>query len=211
MGLKIMPTREHWDSVYEQKGPSQVSWFRPHLEHSLRFIEAAGLGHDAAIIDVGGGASTLVDDLLVRGYRNVTVLDVSAKAMESAQSRLADRAGDVHWLVADITQAELPVEAYDFWHDRAVFHFLRDGEDRRRYVAAVQRSLRPGGHILVATFGPQGPTRCSGLEVMRYGPEELHAEFGGAFQKVGSLTEMHSTPWGAEQQFVYCYCRLRDS
>ena len=206
-----MPTREHWDSVYGSKEPSQVSWYRAHLEHSLKFIEGSGLDRDAAIIDVGGGASTLVDDLLANGYLNVSVLDVSSKAMESAKARLGDRAAAVHWLAADITRTELPPDTYDFWHDRAVFHFLRDREDRRRYVAAVQRSLRPGGHILVATFGPQGPTRCSGLDVMRYGPDELHAEFGGAFQKVGSLTEMHSTPWGAEQQFVYCCCRLRDS
>lgn len=206
-----MRARDHWDSVYEHKGPSQVSWYRPHLEHSLRFIEGAGLGHDAAIIDVGGGASTLVDDLLACGYRNVSVLDVSSKAMESAKARLGDRAAAVHWLVADIAQAELPDDAYDFWHDRAVFHFLRDEDDRGRYVAAVRRSVKPGGHILVATFGPEGPTRCSGLDVVRYGPEELHAQFGGAFQKVGSLSEIHSTPWGAEQQFVYCYCRLRDS
>ena len=206
-----MRVREHWESVYEHKGPSQVSWYRAHLEHSLRFIEGAGLGRDAAIIDVGGGASTLVDDLLARGYLDVTVLDISSKAMESAKARLGDRAEAVKWLVADITQAELRTNAYDFWHDRAVFHFLRDEEDRRRYVSAVKRSLKPGGHILVATFGPDGPTRCSGLDVMRYGPEELHAEFGGAFQKVGSLTEVHSTPWGAEQQFVYCHCRLLDS
>lgn len=206
-----MRVREHWESVYEHKGPSQVSWYRAHLEHSLRFIERAGLGRDAAIIDVGGGASTLVDDLLARGYLDVTVLDISAKAMESAKARLGDRAEAVKWLVADITQAEPRTNAYDFWHDRAVFHFLRDEEDRRRYVSAVKRSLKPGGHILVATFGPEGPTRCSGLDVVRYGPEELHAEFGSAFQKVGSLTEVHSTPWGAEQQFVYCYCRLLDS
>ena len=212
MGLKgVMQTRDHWDSVYEHKGPSQVSWYRPHLERSLRFIEGAGLAHDAAIIDVGGGASTLVDDLLERGYRDVSVLDVSSKGMEAAKDRLGDRAAAVHWLVADITRAELPPKAYDFWHDRAVFHFLRDEDDRRRYVAAVRGSVKPGGHILVATFGPEGPARCSGLDVVRYGPEELHAEFGSAFQKVGSLIEVHSTPWGAEQQFVYCYCRLLDS
>ena len=204
-----MPTREHWDSVYEQKGPSEVSWYRPHLEHSHRFIEGTGVDRQAAIIDVGGGASTLVDDLLARGYANVSVLDVSSRAIESAKTRLGDRAAAVRWLVADITQAELPQAAYDLWHDRAVFHFLRDEEDRRRYVAAVRRSLRPGGHILVATFGPEGPSRCSGLDVVRYTPEELHAEFGGAFEKVGSATEMHSTPWGAEQQFLHALLRRR--
>lgn len=210
MTVRAMRTREHWEAVYESKDPSQVSWYRPHLEHSLRFIEAAGLDRDAAVIDIGGGASTLVDDLVARGYRNVSVLDVSPKALETAQARLGERAPAVHWVVADITQAELPSRAYDFWHDRAVFHFLRDEDERRRYVSAVRRSVKPGGHILVATFGPEGPTRCSGLDVRRYGPEELHAEFGGGFEKIESLTETHSTPWGAEQQFVYCYCRLLD-
>jgi SAM-dependent methyltransferase len=206
-----MRAREHWEAVYESKEPSQVSWYRPHLEHSLRFIEEARLDRDAAIIDIGGGASTLVDDLVARGYRNVSVLDVSSKAMESAQARLGEGAAAVRWLLADITQAELPCQAFDFWHDRAVFHFLRDEEERRRYVSGVRQSVKPGGHILVATFGPEGPTRCSGLEVMRYGPEELHAAFGAGFQKVGSLTEVHSTPWGAQQQFVYCCCRLGDA
>ena len=205
----VMQTRDHWDSVYEHKGPSQVSWYRAHLEHSLRFIEGAALGPDAAIIDVGGGASTLVDDLVARGYLNVSVLDVSSKAMASAKARLGDHAALVKWLVADITQAELPSNAYDFWHDRAVFHFLREEEDRRRYVAAVRQSVRPGGHILVATFGPEGPTRCSGLDVVRYSAGELHKEFGSAFKQVSSVTERHRTPWGTEQQFLYCYCRLQ--
>jgi len=203
-----MRSREHWEGVYERKRPDEVSWYRPHLERSLQFIDAAGLRADAAIIDVGGGASTLVDDLLARGHSDVTVLDVSARAIESAKARLADRAARVHWLVADITQVELAAEAYDFWHDRAVFHFLRDDEQRRRYVAAVKRSVRPGGHVLVATFGPEGPTKCSGLDVVRYGADELHAQFGPDFHKVGSAMEVHTTPGGAEQQFVYCYCRL---
>jgi SAM-dependent methyltransferase len=205
-----MQARDHWDSVYERKEPFQLSWYRPHLEYSLRVIDEAGLGPGSAILDVGGGASTLADDLLDRGYQDISVLDVSSKAIESARARLGDRASDVRWLVADITQADLPPQAYDFWHDRAVFHFLRDKEQRDRYVAAIRRSLKPGGHVLVATFGPEGPAQCSGLDVVRYGLDELHLEFGGAFQRVASSTEIHTTPWGARQQFVYCYCRLRD-
>ncbi|HVV48643.1 MAG TPA: class I SAM-dependent methyltransferase [Polyangia bacterium] len=205
-----MRARDHWEAVYEQKGPERVSWYRPHLERSLGFIEEAHLGRDAAIIDVGGGASTLVDDLLARGYLNVTVLDISLTAIESAKARLGKRASAVRWLTADITQTDLGAGAYDFWHDRAVFHFLRDDEDRRRYVAAAKRSVKPGGHILVATFGPEGPSRCSGLDVVRYDPDGLHGQFGAAFQKVGSSTEVHQTPWGTEQQFVYCYCRLSE-
>jgi SAM-dependent methyltransferase len=185
-----------------------VSWYRPHLDQSLRFIAAAGLAPDAAIIDVGGGASTLVDDLLERGHSNITVLDVSPKAIDSAKARLGKRAARVHWLVADITTADLVPAAYDFWHDRAVFHFLRDATERRRYVATVRSAVKTGGHVLVATFGPQGPSQCSGLDVARYDADGLHAEFGADFHKVESATEVHTTPWGAEQQFVYCYCRL---
>jgi len=203
-----MSESEHWDAVYRHKSPDQASWYRPHLERSIKFIDDAALPKDAAIIDVGGGTSTLVDDLLDRGYSNITVLDISMTAIASAKERLALRAGAVTWMVADITQVELPEHRYHFWHDRAVFHFLRDEAARRRYVAAARRALKPGGHIIVAAFGPSGPERCSGLEVMRYGAEELHAEFGGAFKKVASCSEVHTTPWGSEQEFVYCYCRV---
>jgi ubiquinone/menaquinone biosynthesis C-methylase UbiE len=202
--------REHWDDVYGRKHAEEVSWFRPHLERSLRFIEGARVPLDGGIIDVGAGESTFVDDLVARGYSNVTVLDISSTAIDVAKERLGARASDVKWLVGDITRIELPEHAYDFWHDRAVFHFLRGVEDRRRYVEAVRRAVKPGGHVLVATFGPEGPERCSGLDVVRYSADGLHAEFGGEFTKVASETEVHTTPWGSEQQFVYCYCRLVD-
>ena len=203
-----MTSTIHWAAVYNTKAHDALSWFRPHLERSLALIEAAGLDRDAAIIDVGGGASTLVDDLLDRGYTDVTVLDLSERAIEVAKTRLGDRAPQVTWIVGDITTVDLPADRYAFWHDRAVFHFLREEEARRRYVANVLHSLHPDGHIVVATFGPEGPEKCSGLDIVRYDPDSLHAEFGGAFRKVASETEVHTTPWGSEQQFVYCYCRV---
>jgi SAM-dependent methyltransferase len=201
-------SKEHWDAVYRTKRPEGVSWFRPHLERSLAFLEAARVGLDARVIDVGGGTSTLVDDLLERGYTNVTVLDLSKTALDAARERLGERAARVRWICADVTDAQLPEAAYDFWHDRAVFHFLRDPAARARYVDAVRRSLKPGGHIVVATFGPHGPETCSGLEVMRFSAETLHGEFGSDFAREADATEMHTTPWGTEQEFVYCYCRL---
>ena len=203
-----MSEQEHWEAVHGQKPPDQASWYQPHLERSIQIIENARLPLNAAIIDVGGGASTLVDDLLARGYTHVTVLDLSATAIASARKRLGSRADLVTWIVADITRADLPEHHFDFWHDRAVFHFLNDPAARRRYVTAVQRALKPGGHIVVATFGPSGPERCSGLEVVRYSPDGLHAEFGHTFEKISDSTEVHVTPWGSEQEFVYCYCRM---
>jgi SAM-dependent methyltransferase len=203
-----MSSREHWDAVYTTKGADHVSWFKPHLDRSLAFLETSNVSRAGGVIDVGGGASTFVDDLLDRGYTNITVLDLSRAALNAARARLGERASLVQWICADVTDTELPVGAYDFWHDRAVFHFLRDPLARGRYVAAVRRSLKPGGHIVVATFGPHGPEKCSGLEVMRFTPQALHAEFGSEFARLASAMEIHTTPWGAEQEFVYCYCRM---
>lgn len=202
-----MSQRDHWESLYRRKDSNEVSWYRPHLERSLHFIDRANLPRDAAVLDVGGGSSTLVDDLLDRGCRNVSVLDLSEAAIARAQERLGPRADRVHWIVGDITEIVLPEHGFDFWHDRAVFHFLTDEAARRRYVAAALHALKPNGHIVVATFGPGGPERCSGLPVARYSAEGIHTEFGDQFQKVGSETEAHQTPWGTEQEFVYCYCR----
>jgi SAM-dependent methyltransferase len=196
-------TREHWDDVYARKAPDQVSWYRPSLDRSLRFIDDLGLARDAPIIDVGGGASTLPDDLLARGYTNVTVLDVSATALEAAGTRLGSRAANVKWIAADITQVALAPATYALWHDRAGFHFLVDDEARRRYVAICRAAVRPGGHILIATFGPDGPERCSGLPVRRYDAAQLHATLGPDLQLVAETTETHRTPWGAPQQFCY--------
>ena len=205
-----MSERLHWDEVYGKKSPDEVSWYQPHLERSLRFIDAAALPKAAPVLDVGGGASTLVDDLLARGHLDVTVLDISAAAIEHAKRRLGARAEAVKWLVADITHAELPERHYAFWHDRAVFHFLRDEQARRRYIDVARRALRPNGHIVVATFGPEGPETCSGLEIVRYTAAGIHDQFGGRFRKVASASEVHRTPWGSEQEFVYCYCRMPD-
>ena len=205
-----MSSREHWEAIYKTRSADHLSWFRPHLDRSLAFLEAANVSRSGGVIDVGGGASTFADDLLDRGYTNVTVLDLSRAALDAARGRLGERAGLVQWICADVTETELPVGAYEFWHDRAVFHFLRDPAARGRYVAAVRRSLKPGGHAVVATFGPHGPEKCSGLEVLRFTPEALHAEFGSDFARLASATEIHTTPWGTEQEFVYCYCRVAD-
>jgi SAM-dependent methyltransferase len=203
-----MTRQKHWDSIYATQEPDRVSWYRPHLERSLEFLAAAHLPQDASIIDVGGGSSTLVDDLLDLGFCNVTVLDVSQAALDAAQRRLGQRAATVTWMQGDVTRAELPPRRFDFWHDRAVFHFLTDGGERERYVDLLRRSLAANGHVFVATFGPAGPDQCSGLPVVRHSDDTLYAEFGPPFQQTGSTAEVHCTPWGTSQEFVYCCCRV---
>jgi SAM-dependent methyltransferase len=202
-----MQSKKHWEQVYSTKAVDAVSWFQEHAETSLRLIQVTAVPLNAAIMDVGGGASTLVDDLLARGYMNVTILDLSAAALRAAQGRLGPRARLVTWVEADITKVELPLRYYDVWHDRAVFHFLTDPQDRHAYVNAVLRAVKPGGHVIVATFAEDGPTQCSGLPVMRYSAEELHSEFGAPFTLVQHDKESHHTPFGMIQEFTYCYCR----
>lgn len=204
-----MELKSHWEHIYETKNSAQVSWYKPHLDLSLQMIGRTGVGKDARIIDVGGGASTLVDDLLANGYQNLTVLDISAASMQVARNRLGEQANRVTWLEADITQVSLPENAYDIWHDRAVFHFLTNAQDRQQYINMVRHSLKAGGYIIMATFAPDGPTQCSGLDVIRYSADGLHEEFGGDFELVESLRETHSTPFGTEQKFIYCYCQKR--
>jgi len=201
--------QQHWETVYATKAPDQLSWFRPHLELSQWLIDKATAGdRRASIIDIGGGASTLVDDLLILGYSKVAVLDISQAALEIARRRLGDAATRVSWICGDVTAARFPEHAYDVWHDRAVFHFLTKAEDREAYVRNVATAVKPGGHVIVSTFGPEGPERCSGLDVVRYDAESLHREFGIQFRLVESRKEVHQTPFGTTQQFVYCYCAL---
>ena len=203
-----MNLERHWEKIYREKAPDAVSWYRAHLEASLGLIEKAAPQRDASIIDVGGGESTLVDDLLAHAYSNITVLDVSQTAIDVTKRRLGRTAERVQWIAGDVTKADLAPAAYDVWHDRAVFHFLTAVEQRVAYVRQVGRAVKAGGHVLVSTFGPDGPTKCSGLEVVRYDAEALHAEFGVHFRLLDSFKELHHTPFGTTQQFLYCLCRV---
>jgi len=206
-----MNLKKHWEEIYSTKAPDTVSWYQEHADLSVRLIRNTRLGKDAAIIDVGGGASRLVDDLLREGYSDVTVLDLSSAALALAKQRLGKYANAVHWMEGDITRAAFSNHRFDIWHDRAVFHFLTDPVDRQTYVKQVMRAVRPGGHVIVATFAEDGPDDCSGLPVMRYQPDSLHAEFGNEFFLVEHEKEAHRTPSGNVQQFVYCYCRKGNS
>jgi ubiquinone/menaquinone biosynthesis C-methylase UbiE len=206
-----MNRKSHWENVYETKSVDQVSWYRDHLENSLQLILDTKVEKQAAIIDVGGGSSTLVDDLLNIGFADVSVLDISGKALKNSQKHLEHKADLVNWIEADITQVSLPENHYDVWHDRAVFHFLTDENDRRKYVELVKKSLKIGGHIIVASFGLNGPKKCSGLDVVQYSPDSMHDEFGKSFELVKSMSETHETPFHTTQEFIYCYCRLTES
>ena len=206
-----MQSKEHWEHAYSSKATDSVSWFQKHADLSLHLIEETGVSAAAAIIDVGGGASTLVDDLLAKGYTNLTVLDLSRAALLAAEKRLGPGARLVTWLEADITRVDLPAHSFDVWHDRAVFHFLVSPGTRRAYVENVVRSIKPGAHVIIATFAEDGPTQCSGLPVARYGPSELHAALGARFTLVQHKREMHHTPSGTVQPFTYCHFRRLDS
>lgn len=203
-----MDRKKHWEGVYGKKKPTEVSWYQAEATLSLSLVNEAAAGRPISLIDVGGGASTLVDQLVDRPSTDITVLDLSGTALRETQARLAAKVARVRWIEGDILNVDLPEAGYDVWHDRAVFHFLTDASDRRRYVDQVRRSVRAFGHVLVATFDADGPETCSGLEVARYSPERLHAEFGSPFHLIRSVRETHVTPWGTTQKFVYCLCSV---
>lgn len=194
--------RSHWEGVYEKKRFDDVSWYQDLPASSLEMIAGAVLERSDPIIDIGGGASTLVDHLIELGYTDLTVLDISAEALAQASERLGDRAQHVAWTVADITRFE-PPRRYRLWHDRAVLHFLVDAGDRDRYVEALQRTLAPGGYVVLATFGPEGPRQCSGLDVRRYSVEMMAELLGPGFELEEEKLELHETPSGGSQQFLF--------
>jgi len=206
-----MDKHAHWKSIYTEKDATKVSWFQEHADTSLRIIQQNESDKNARIIDIGAGASPLVDDLLDAGYSHIDVLDISAEALSIAQKRLGDRQEKVTWRSADILKAELPAQHYDVWHDRAVFHFLTNEEDRKRYVEQVCHALKPGGKVIISTFGPDGPLKCSGLPIVRYSHDSLHDEFGAMFKLIEHGQEDHLTPDGSVQKFVYCFCKMESN
>jgi SAM-dependent methyltransferase len=203
----IVDSKQHWETIYREKRPTEVSWYQAEADLSARLIRDAVTNRTAAIIDVGGGASVLASQLHAAGYTNLTVLDLSGTAIAAAKAALGKASADIRWIEADILEAILPAAGYRFWHDRAVFHFLTEPAARAAYIAQVRHAVAPGGHVLVATFDEDGPTRCSGLEVVRYSPAALHAEFGHGFLYVAAHREAHHTPTGSIQSFSYCLCR----
>jgi len=200
----------HWQNVYATKGEAEVSWFQDSPTISLAMIRAANSDHDAAIIDVGGGASRLVDALLQDGYRDVAVLDLSANALDAARKRIGPAASMVDWIVADATTWR-PAKTYDVWHDRAAFHFLTDPQDRTAYVERLRSAVASGGQIIIATFAPDGPEKCSGLPVQRHDSASLAAELGPDFELVETRSETHRTPWDSTQAFQFSRFRKRSS
>lgn len=198
----------HWQQVYVEREPDEVSWYEPVPETSLAMIDLAGLPPDAPILDVGGGASRLAAELLRAGHSDVTVVDISAAALERAKAGLGEPPERVTWVEADIRGHDFGRQ-YDLWHDRAVFHFMVQPADRDEYLAVLQRTLRPQGHLVVAAFGPDGPSRCSGLPVRRYGPEEIAQMLGAKFELLSSRLEEHQTPSGRRQQFLYALLRRK--
>lgn len=200
--------KAHWEHIYSDRRATEVSWYQKRPEYSLELINAMGLNMTARIIDIGAGASTLIDYLLEVGYQNLTVLDIASTAIEQARARLGDRADKVVWLEHDITEQDvtkLTVHGlYDVWHDRAVFHFLTDANDRKAYVNTLSNVLKKDAHVVIATFALNGPEKCSGLEIVRYSPETMSAVLGGSFQLVETRQEDHVTPDGSLQSFVYC-------
>ena len=199
-----MDKKQHWQYVYENKSAQEVSWFQAHATTSLKLIEQANTSKGSAIVDIGGGASTLVDDLLVAGYKNISVFDLSSSALNVSKKRLGALAENIQWQVGDITQVDFPTNSIDLWHDRAVFHFLINDADRNKYLSTLKNALKVNGYVIFATFAKDGPEKCSGLPVQRYTSKELSLLCGNDFKLVNEHFQVHKTPFESSQNFVYC-------
>ncbi len=204
--MSVEGNRAHWDNAYATKGEAGVSWFEDVPAVSLELIRQAGAGPASSIVDIGGGASRLADALLREGVGRITVLDISPAALDAAKARLGAAAGDIEWIVADVTEWQ-PERRYDIWHDRAAFHFLTEADARAAYVERLRTALKPGGHAIIATFALDGPERCSGLPVMRYDPAGLAEVLGPSFELVDQRRYVHTTPWGSPQSFQFSLLR----
>jgi 2-polyprenyl-3-methyl-5-hydroxy-6-metoxy-1,4-benzoquinol methylase len=200
-----MGHKKHWEQIYSAKPAEQLGWYKAHLDVSLGWIIELGLDKDAQIIDIGGGASTLVDDLLTKGYQSITVLDLSKNALSLAKTRLKERAALVTWIEDDITSVDLPAHHYDLWHDRAVFHFLTEPEQQQSYLSNLQKALKPGGHLIIGAFALEAPPTCSGLPVQRYSYERINEMLGKEFKIQRYYKKQHVTPGGVEQMYLHCH------
>jgi SAM-dependent methyltransferase len=205
-----MSQKDHWEKVYSSKASQELGWYAPRLQTSLAWITDLGLSPDAQIIDAGGGASTLVDDLLEAGYRMITVVDISEQSLSSAKARLGSKAEQVKWLIGDITSINLPGHQYDLWHDRASFHFLTELHQQRKYRDKILQALKPGGHLIIGTFAPEAPPKCSGLPVQRYTQDQLGNTLGEEFELLRHKKEQHFTPGGLKQTYLYCHFQKTD-
>ncbi|WP_042150099.1 MULTISPECIES: class I SAM-dependent methyltransferase [unclassified Pseudoalteromonas] len=200
-----MTAKDHWENVYRTKSSNEVSWFQSHSTKSLELINSIGLPLFASLIDVGGGASVLVDDLIKLGYSNVNILDISPAALKTSQKRLGNASKQVKWIEADITEERLKALKIDLWHDRAVFHFLTEKDQRQRYIDNLNHILNKGGHVIIATFADDGPQKCSGLDICQYNEKSLVLELGDNFTLVSHHKETHQTPFYTKQNFIYCH------
>jgi len=200
--------KEHWEKIYSTKTEDELSWFQPYPRTSIEFLELFNLPLTANVIDIGGGNSHLADVLLQKGYQNIWVLDISEKAIESAKQRSGEKASAVHWIVSDVTEFEPPIQ-FDFWHDRAAFHFFTTEEKINEYVRIATKAIRKGGYLILGTFSEQGPEKCSGLEVKRYSETSISAKFKIAFEKIKCTREDHLTPFNVTQNFLFCSFRRK--
>ena len=196
-------SQQHWDHIYDTKAEDEVSWFQPYPKTSMEFIELFNMPLNAKIIDIGGGDSHFVDALLTKGYKNIWVLDISANAIERAKQRLGEKASMVHWIVSDVTEFESPVQ-FDFWHDRAAFHFLTSEDSIYKYVSIAENAIKKDGYLILGTFSENGPNKCSGLEIMQYSEASMSARFEVAFDRIKCIAEDHKTPFNTVQNFLFC-------